>query len=666
MDKNIIKQHLTQRFVNEAKGETATPGITVTNSVNKKSGDVNKKGVKDMEKDLSAYDKALKKGAETTKVPNKFNYNGDSEIEYHNQMEILNGTEMNEYDREPTKEFKDRAKEGLTGSERMGNKGGKDVGNAEETWGASSDDFGKEKDKNIKASTKKRQDAVKGIISFGDDIETVSKDYAPMSKHTAYNENKDNNKPKIKESMKRLNFKKEFKGVGNALKMIPESYKVDNKVFEMTDGNESYKIRWEGTLTEGKAVVLVASDKTMVNEDMQKMKHLMGYKSQDTLGLVRGKSRINENAVFSDMYKKTKALLEGEDIDDSSAAEGDMDAAVKHAAEAKKHVEGSVSTEKGTQAPAPKTGNLEDVKKKAPEATKHVEGSVSTEKGTQAPTPKTGNWDVNVKGQAPEAKKHVTMKEGIQLGENFFAPMSENSDELMDLEFQRRKKEKEDALNAASSSNTDTRDIYDLKQTDTRDIYDLKQGVKEYGSEHEMPLDTAVNSMSLNKEGMMNEGFGISSLIDKAREIANKLLPTLSDEEKQNIMAVGNQISSKLGDPKSIISKLGGVEQLSPEEDKELTQQAQQVSEGIFGDAMKRWSARFAALIGAPAGLAASIIGMAASGYNTWGDSQFLSKMHDAIEGTVGQAGGPLSVLLFFLSFIMLFAGLVNWNAGKK
>jgi hypothetical protein len=636
MDKNIIKQHLTQRFVNEAKGETATPGITVTNSVNKKSGDVNKKGVKDMEKDLSAYDKALKKGAETTKVPNKFNYNGDSEIEYHNQMEILNGTEMNEYDREPTKEFKDRAKEGLTGSERMGNKGGKDVGNAEETWGASSDDFGKEKDKNIKASTKKRQDAVKGLISFGDDIETVSKDYAPMAKHTAYNENKDNNKPKIKESMKRLNFKKEFNGVGNALKMIPESYKVDNKVFEMTDGNESYKIRWEGTLTEGKAVVLVASDKTMVNEDMQKMKHLMGYKPQDTLGLVRGKSRINENAVFSDMYKKTKALLEGEDIDDASASEGDMDNAVKHAAEAKKHVEGSVSTEKGTQAPAPKTGNLEDVKKKAPEATKHVEGSVSTEKGTQAPTPKTGNWDANVKGQAPEAKKHVHMSEGIQLGENFFAPMEEGLYEYGD--------EHEMPLDTAVKS----------------------MSVKEYGDEHEMPLDTAVKSMSLNKEGMMNEAFGVSNLIDKAREIANKLLPTLSDEEKQNIMAIGDKVTSKLGDPNSIIAKFGGVEQLSPEEDKELTQQAQQVSEGIFGDAMKRWSARFAALVGAPAGLAASIIGMAASGYNTWGDSQFLTKMHDAIEGTVGQAGGPLSVLLFFLSFIMLFAGLVNWNAGKK
>ena len=41
--------------------------------------------------------------------------------------------------------------------------------------------------------------------------------------------------------MKRLKFKQEFKGVGNALKLIPESYKVDNKVFEMTDGVHTLK-----------------------------------------------------------------------------------------------------------------------------------------------------------------------------------------------------------------------------------------------------------------------------------------------------------------------------------------------------------------------------------------------------------------------------------------
>ena len=413
MDKNIIKQHLTQRFISEAKIETGTPGITVTNAANKKSGEINKAGVKAVEKDVKSYDKELKSDA-SKMAQNKFNYESDSEKEYHDQMEIMNGQEMIEYDSEPNKTFKEKSKEGLEGSTRMGNKGGKDTGNAEAMEGVSSDDFGKNLDKNIKASTKKRQDAVKGVISFGDDIETVPKNYAPMSKHSAY-ENKDNNKPQIKESMKRLKFKKEFNGVGNALQMIPETYKVDNKIFEMTDGNETYKIRWEGNLNEGKATILLASDKTMVNEDMQKMKHLMGYKSQDTLGLVKGNARINENAEFTNVWAKTKTLLEGEDIEDETAAEGDLNKAVKHAPEAKKHVEGSVSTEKGTKAPAAKTGNLEAIKKSAPEATKHVEGSVSTEKGTKAPAAKTGAWD-GVTKKAPEATKHVTMKESMYEG----------------------------------------------------------------------------------------------------------------------------------------------------------------------------------------------------------------------------------------------------------
>jgi len=125
-----------------------------------------------------------------------------------------------------------------------------------------------------------------------------------------------NNKSEIKEStkMKRLKFKKPFNGIETALKVIPESYKVDNKIFEMTDGNENYKIRWEGSLTEGKAVVLTAYDKTLVKEDMDKIKHLMGFKSQETLGNLKGKQRIEENNIFADMLKKTRTLMtEGEE-----------------------------------------------------------------------------------------------------------------------------------------------------------------------------------------------------------------------------------------------------------------------------------------------------------------------------------------------------------------
>lgn len=122
------------------------------------------------------------------------------------------------------------------------------------------------------------------------------------------------NKESIKENkMKRLKFKKPFNGLEKALNLIPEHYRVDDKEFEMTDGNETYRIRWEGSLKEGKAVVLKGENKTFVNEDMEKIKHLFSYNSSDTLGIVRGKARVDENKVFGDIWAKTKALLNEED-----------------------------------------------------------------------------------------------------------------------------------------------------------------------------------------------------------------------------------------------------------------------------------------------------------------------------------------------------------------
>jgi hypothetical protein len=273
----------------------------------------------------------------------------------------------------------------------------------------------------------------------------------------AKEDNKDNKKPQIKkESMKRLKFTKEFNGVGNALKLIPESYKTDNKEFEMTDGNETYRIRWEGTLSEGKATILQASNKTMVNEDMQRMKHLMGYKSQDTLGLVRGKSRIDENEIFNDIWNKSKILIEGEEIEGQSASKGEWDKVKKTAKEATKDIEGSTSDDKGTKAPKAKTGTMEsldDAKSHAPEAKKHVEGSVNAEIGmglgeqeegegpwdqidvpqaaahgnpsktTYAPAAKTGEWEKAAVPHAADAKKHVHMNEGLVLNGILFEPI---------------------------------------------------------------------------------------------------------------------------------------------------------------------------------------------------------------------------------------------------
>jgi hypothetical protein len=55
----------------------------------------------------------------------------------------------------------------------------------------------------------------------------------------------------------------------------------------------------------------------MVNEDMQKMKHLMGYKSQDTFGTLKGSERLTEDKKFSEIWNKTKSLL-NENIDEWS------------------------------------------------------------------------------------------------------------------------------------------------------------------------------------------------------------------------------------------------------------------------------------------------------------------------------------------------------------
>lgn len=307
MDKNNIKNLLNQTFVNEAK----VPGLDVTNKVKADNGKINKKAIKDVGTELSSYDKESKKATKDATKPVKFNYTDDSEEEYHKGIETMGGEETIQYDRTPSEKFKKRAEDAIAGATYMGNN--PEWANVVAAGQGGDPEFGKKLVKAIKASVKRRSDDTPTTKMFGDDWEVV-KDHS----HKSYAmENKENNKETIKESekMKRLKFKKPFNGVSNALNLIPENYKVDNKVFEMSDGNESYKVRWEGSLNEGKGIVLIASDATLVNEDVEKMKHLMGYNSKDTLGTLKGSERINEDKKFSDIWSKTKSIL-NENIDE--------------------------------------------------------------------------------------------------------------------------------------------------------------------------------------------------------------------------------------------------------------------------------------------------------------------------------------------------------------
>jgi hypothetical protein len=279
------------KFINE---DTKPVGLTKTNAVKEKSGQSNKDYYKETGKKMSNYDKSVK-GEEPVKYSND-----KTSQEYHDEFETLNGMEMFKFDNEPSNSFKERAIKAIEGDSKMGNGPG---ANAEETWGASSDTFGKDLIKRIKKRDKKEKDSQNVITQFGDDIEIVNNKKTKFNKkRVAIGENKTTSK------MKRLIFSKPFNGMGNAIKLIPEHFKIDNNTFEMTDGDENYKVRWEG-LTSGKPVIIEASSKTMVNEDILKMKNLMTFKSQDTLGTIKGKNRIDENSNFKAIWDKTKNLL---------------------------------------------------------------------------------------------------------------------------------------------------------------------------------------------------------------------------------------------------------------------------------------------------------------------------------------------------------------------
>ncbi len=79
--------------------------------------------------------------------------------------------------------------------------------------------------------------------------------------------------------MKRLNFKNEFTSVEEVKELIPENYKVDDHTFLMTDGNQTYKMRWDESLNE--ATVLNFKSSSLINENVRKMKQLYDFEYGD-------------------------------------------------------------------------------------------------------------------------------------------------------------------------------------------------------------------------------------------------------------------------------------------------------------------------------------------------------------------------------------------------
>ncbi len=290
-DKISFKKGEIENIIKEEEAFT----LKITKSVQKDTGKFNDDYYKEVTKKFKEYNEPLKA---TEKE------NSDAVVKYQNDDDAQEYVELANYnqgsiinlipDNNPGEDWLEKQRQAITGEKSIqGNS--VDYSNVyQEEPGFKGKKANQEIYDNNKKYRKKTANAIKSM-GIGD---------VQLPAHQFESENKKQVK------MKRLRFKKPFTGVENALRLIPESYKVDNKTFQMTDGNEKYEIRWEGNINEGRAIILKASDKVLMNEDMQKMKHLMQYNSKDTLGNLRGKERINENKVFNDIWNKTKSIDE--------------------------------------------------------------------------------------------------------------------------------------------------------------------------------------------------------------------------------------------------------------------------------------------------------------------------------------------------------------------
>ena len=288
-----IKQTLRDRLV----GEEIVPGVKQTKDVQKIAKKQNKAALKDVEKTMKDYEAPLKPEEKKDITPSP---------------ELRGGMEELEYDSEPSEQFKERAEKAIEGDSTMGNGQGKneDYGNTEATQGASSDDFGKKLVKSTKEKKVAKDAAQTDLISLGDDIEVNPKQNSKKKKVAL--ESTNNNSNTIKETkMKTLKrtFKKSFTELGSPINLIPESYKLDSNEFVLSDGNETYRMRWEGDVNEGKAVVLTAENKVNINEDMNKINHLMNYSSREAMGTLRDEDRITENDNFTEVWDLTDKML---------------------------------------------------------------------------------------------------------------------------------------------------------------------------------------------------------------------------------------------------------------------------------------------------------------------------------------------------------------------
>jgi hypothetical protein len=128
--------------------------------------------------------------------------------------------------------------------------------------------------------------------------------------NNVYNENKKVRTMKYADVIKENIFKANGKLVSEeqVIKLankVPNRVKIDETVFAITDGDNTYRLIWEGESKNGEPIITHHKDKELVNEDKQKMFHLMGFKSSDSISTKKTITESGDDA-FRRMFNQVK------------------------------------------------------------------------------------------------------------------------------------------------------------------------------------------------------------------------------------------------------------------------------------------------------------------------------------------------------------------------
>ncbi len=274
---------LTKNTKVTIKEETSPNGLKTYEKVHKEDATINKDALKAIGKKLEDYyGDELKELDPVLKVDREQESTGD--VNVYDVEALGSGMQGLKYDDEGSETFK-------TFMKRMDDLN--DTSEYDKEFGTK-DGFGETDEKN-------------------DTYEKLTKASDEYKKNKYDGENPQHQTPRVRvtnesksNKMKRLNFKNEFTSVEEVKELIPENYKVDEHTFLITDGNQTYKMRWDKSLNE--ATVLNFRNEKSINENVDKMKKLYDFQYGDT------NTKTNDYTKETKVFKTLMESVKGKDL----------------------------------------------------------------------------------------------------------------------------------------------------------------------------------------------------------------------------------------------------------------------------------------------------------------------------------------------------------------